>query len=42
VPSFRTPRYRGGSGQEMIREYLQVTSGWIPAATEVPNPFIQQ
>lgn len=28
------------SGQEMIREYLQVKSVWISTATEVPNPFV--
>jgi acyl-CoA reductase-like NAD-dependent aldehyde dehydrogenase len=28
------------SGQEMIKEYLQVKSVWISTATEVPNPFI--
>jgi aldehyde dehydrogenase (NAD+) len=30
------------SGQEMIKEYLQVKSVWISTATEVPNPFIQR
>jgi (Z)-2-((N-methylformamido)methylene)-5-hydroxybutyrolactone dehydrogenase len=30
------------SGQEMIREYLQVKSVWISTATDVPNPFIQR
>ena len=29
------------SGQDMIKEYLQVKSVWISTATEVPNPFIQ-
>jgi aldehyde dehydrogenase (NAD+) len=28
------------SGQDMIKEYLQVKSVWISTATEVPNPFI--
>jgi len=28
------------SGQEMIKDYLQVKSVWISTATEVPNPFI--
>ena len=28
------------SGQEMIKEYLQVKSVWISTATDVPNPFI--
>ena len=28
------------SGQEMIKEYLQVKSVWISTATEVPNPFV--
>src|SRR5207344_3570600 len=28
------------SGQEMLKEYLQVKSVWISTATEVPNPFI--
>ncbi len=27
------------SGQEMIKEYLQVKSVWISTATTVPNPF---
>jgi aldehyde dehydrogenase (NAD+) len=30
------------SGQEMIKEYLQVKSVWISTATNVPNPFIQR
>jgi aldehyde dehydrogenase (NAD+) len=30
------------SGQEMIKEYLQVKSVWISTATTVPNPFIQR
>jgi acyl-CoA reductase-like NAD-dependent aldehyde dehydrogenase len=30
------------SGQEMIKEYLQVKSVWISTATSVPNPFIQR
>jgi aldehyde dehydrogenase (NAD+) len=30
------------SGQEMIKEYLQVKSVWISTATDVPNPFIQR
>ncbi|HEX5110309.1 MAG TPA: aldehyde dehydrogenase [Vicinamibacterales bacterium] len=30
------------SGQDMIREYLQVKSVWISTATDVPNPFIQR
>ena len=30
------------SGQEMIKEYLQVKSVWISTATEVPNPFIMR
>ena len=30
------------SGQEMIKEYLQVKSVWISTATEVPNPFVQR
>jgi aldehyde dehydrogenase (NAD+) len=29
------------SGQDMIKEYLQVKSVWISTATTVPNPFIQ-
>lgn len=28
------------SGQEMIKDYLQVKSVWISTAAEVPNPFI--
>ena len=28
------------SGQEMIKDYMQVKSIWISTATEVPNPFI--
>ena len=30
------------SGQEMIKEYLQVKSVWISTAMTVPNPFIQR
>jgi aldehyde dehydrogenase (NAD+) len=30
------------SGQEAIKEYLQVKSVWISTATDVPNPFIQR
>jgi acyl-CoA reductase-like NAD-dependent aldehyde dehydrogenase len=30
------------SGQEMIKDYLQVKSVWISTATDVPNPFIQR
>lgn len=30
------------SGQEMIKQYLQVKSVWISTATTVPNPFIQR
>jgi (Z)-2-((N-methylformamido)methylene)-5-hydroxybutyrolactone dehydrogenase len=30
------------SGQEMIKEYLQVKSVWMSTATTVPNPFIQR
>jgi len=30
------------SGQEMIKEYLQVKSVWISTAQSVPNPFIQR
>jgi aldehyde dehydrogenase (NAD+) len=30
------------SGQEMIKEYLQVKSVWISTATDVPNPFVQR
>jgi (Z)-2-((N-methylformamido)methylene)-5-hydroxybutyrolactone dehydrogenase len=30
------------SGQEMIKEYLQVKSVWISTATDVPDPFIQR
>ena len=30
------------SGQEMIKEYLQVKSVWISTAANVPNPFIQR
>jgi aldehyde dehydrogenase (NAD+) len=30
------------SGQEMIKEYLQVKSVWISTAADVPNPFIQR
>ena len=30
------------SGQEMIKEYMQVKSVWISTATDVPNPFIQR
>ena len=30
------------SGQEMIKEYLQVKSVWISTAENVPNPFIQR
>lgn len=28
------------SGQEMIKDYMQVKSVWISTATEVPNPFV--
>ena len=28
------------SGQEMIKDYLQVKSVWLSTATEVPNPFV--
>jgi acyl-CoA reductase-like NAD-dependent aldehyde dehydrogenase len=30
------------SGQEMIKDYLQVKSVWISTAADVPNPFIQR
>jgi (Z)-2-((N-methylformamido)methylene)-5-hydroxybutyrolactone dehydrogenase len=30
------------SGQEMIKEYLQVKSVWISTAQTVPNPFVQR
>ena len=30
------------SGQEMIKEYLQVKSVWISTAPDVPNPFVQR
>ena len=30
------------SGQEMIKDYLQVKSVWISTAAEVPNPFIMR
>src|SRR6187397_3163365 len=30
------------SGQEMIKEYMQVKSVWISTAEEVPNPFIMR
>jgi (Z)-2-((N-methylformamido)methylene)-5-hydroxybutyrolactone dehydrogenase len=30
------------SGQEMIKDYLQVKSVWISTATDVPNPFVQR
>jgi (Z)-2-((N-methylformamido)methylene)-5-hydroxybutyrolactone dehydrogenase len=30
------------SGQDMIKEYMQVKSVWISTATDVPNPFIQR
>ncbi len=30
------------SGQEMIKEYLQVKSVWISTATDVANPFIMR
>src|SRR5688500_9087445 len=30
------------SGQDMIKEYLQVKSVWISTAADVPNPFIQR
>jgi (Z)-2-((N-methylformamido)methylene)-5-hydroxybutyrolactone dehydrogenase len=30
------------SGQEMIKDYLQVKSVWISTAEEVPNPFIMR
>jgi (Z)-2-((N-methylformamido)methylene)-5-hydroxybutyrolactone dehydrogenase len=30
------------SGQEMIKEYLQVKTVWISTATDVPNPFVQR
>ena len=30
------------SGQEMIKEYLQVKSVWISTVKDVPNPFIQR
>jgi aldehyde dehydrogenase (NAD+) len=28
------------SGQDMIRDYMQVKSVWLSTATEVPNPFV--
>jgi aldehyde dehydrogenase (NAD+) len=28
------------SGQEMIKDYMQVKSVWVSTATEVPNPFV--
>ena len=28
------------SGQDMIKEYLQVKSVWISNAADVPNPFV--
>ena len=30
------------SGQEMIKDYLQVKSVWISTAADVPNPFVQR
>jgi aldehyde dehydrogenase (NAD+) len=30
------------SGQDMIKEYLQVKSVWISTASDVPNPFVQR
>ena len=30
------------SGQEMIKEYLQVKSVWISNAADVPNPFVMR
>ena len=30
------------SGQEMLKEYLQVKSVWICTASEIPNPFVQR
>ena len=30
------------SGQEMIKDYMQVKSVWISTAKDVPNPFIQR
>ena len=30
------------SGQEMIKEYLQVKSVWISHASTVPNPFVMR
>jgi len=30
------------SGQEMIKDYMQVKSVWISTAEEVPNPFIMR
>jgi acyl-CoA reductase-like NAD-dependent aldehyde dehydrogenase len=30
------------SGQEMIKDYLQVKSVWISTAAEVPNPFVMR
>jgi len=30
------------SGQEMIKDYMQVKSVWISTAAEVPNPFIMR
>jgi aldehyde dehydrogenase (NAD+) len=30
------------SGQEMLKEYVQVKSVWISTASEVPNPFVQR
>jgi (Z)-2-((N-methylformamido)methylene)-5-hydroxybutyrolactone dehydrogenase len=30
------------SGQEMLKEYVQVKSVWISTASEIPNPFVQR
>ena len=30
------------SGQDAIREYLQVKSVWISTAKDVPNPFVMR
>lgn len=30
------------NGQEMIKEYMQIKSGWLATTREVPNPFVMR
>ena len=32
--------FTGTTGQEMIKEYMQVKSVWLATTSETPNPFI--